>query len=135
MVNNHELIFNDDVDDDGFYNSHYEEAVHNFYTPVESLIIHQMDCGPQTPHQVSLIMAMWRSLSKDDQVTWDQISKAGKRSIVTYSENQKKTSIEQSDNKSANKSSSSAIPDKTPPSGEVDLMGYLTSKTSKNPTI
>ena len=59
MVNNHELIFDDNEDDDGFYNSHYEVAVHDFDTPVESLMIHQMDRDPKSPRRVSLNKVTW----------------------------------------------------------------------------
>ena len=87
MVNSHELIFDDDEDDDGLYDSPYEVAVHDFETPVESLMIHQMDRGLQAPRQVSLNKVTWRLLSKDDQVAWDWMSDAGKKSIVTCAEN------------------------------------------------
>ena len=102
MVNNHELDFDNNEDNNGPYDSPYEVAIHDFKTPIKSLMIHQMDRGPQTTRRVSLNRDTWRSLSKDDQVAWDRMSDAGKKSIVTYAKNRGKISNKLSDNKPAN---------------------------------
>ena len=71
----HELGFEDNVDAEY---SPYEVAVHNFGTPVEQLLVNQMDIAPQGQYRVNLDKAIWHALSKEDQEKWDKMSKEGK---------------------------------------------------------
>ena len=52
------------VDDSGYYDSTYKVAVHNFDTPVDCLMVHQMYHTPYVPRRVSLN----KSLTYEDVV-------------------------------------------------------------------
>jgi hypothetical protein len=80
-VNTHEFIFEDsNPDDSGDTYEIFNTEIHDHETPIE-LLVNRTEQGPRRPRVDS---NTWHSLTKDDQVAWDNISDKGKTSILTY---------------------------------------------------
>ena len=70
-------------DDDADYNVHYFDAAehHNFDTSIYDINKGQRHSPPFKPH---LPCNVWHSLSDTDKQAWDQLTNAGKSSLLQH---------------------------------------------------
>ena len=86
-VNVHDLVFDDaPINTLSEEQLQFQTQVHNIDTPVSELLVNAMDQQPQR-RRVMMDIATWKSLSKEDQTSWDRVSEDGKSKILGYAKN------------------------------------------------
>jgi len=86
LLQQHQMVdcfgFDSDNDPSDHPDLHAPEDHYDIDDHLTSLSINNTRGGPRFGHRPSMPRATWKSLSRQDQVTWDQVSDDGKRAIL-----------------------------------------------------